>query len=82
MADQTFMFMTTAGTMIALTVLLFVSKGRRTRAARSVGQERTSPSSLPPSSSSSHDDRKSNDKIGGRNKAKKYTSDGKPVYED
>jgi hypothetical protein len=79
MADQTFMFMITAGTMIGLAVLLFVSKGRRARSARAIEKERIS-SSAPPTSSSSRDDKKNNDKAG--RKVKKYSSDGKPIYED
>jgi hypothetical protein len=77
MADQTFMFMITAGTMIGLAVLLFVSKGRRIRSARAIEKEATFSSSPPPSS---RDDKKSNDKVG--RKVKKYSSDGKPIYED
>jgi hypothetical protein len=73
MADQIFMFMTTAGTMIGLAVLLFVSKGLR---ARSAGLT-TSSSAAPPSSSF---DNKSHNNVG--RKVKKYSSDGKPIYED
>jgi len=51
MADQIFMFMTTAGTMAALAALLFVSEGLR---ARSSGV--TPPSSI--SSASSDNDKK------------------------
>jgi hypothetical protein len=73
MADQIFMFMTTAGTMAALAALLFVSKGLR---ARSSGV--TPPSSI--SSASSDNDKKRYDETG--RKVKKYSSDGKPIYED
>jgi hypothetical protein len=69
MADQIFMFLTTAGTMIGLAVLLFVSKGLR---IRSIGCIATS-------SSSSFDNKNYNN--AGR-KVKKYSSDGKPIYED
>jgi hypothetical protein len=69
MADQIFMFLTTAGTMIGLAVLLFVSKGLR---IRSIGRIATS-------SSSSFDNKNYNN--AGR-KVKKYSSDGKPIYED
>jgi len=69
MADQIFMFLTTAGTMIGLAVLLFVSKGLR---IRSIGRITTSPSS-------SFDNKNYNN--AGR-KVKKYSSDGKPIYED
>lgn len=74
MADQTFMFMITAGTMIGLAILLFVSKGRRVRSARTIEKEHTSPPS------SSHDDKKNYDKVD--RKVKKYSSDGKPIYKD
>lgn len=79
MADQTFMFIITAGTMIGLAVLLFVSKGRRVRSARAIEKEHTSPPSSPPPPPS-YDDKKSNDKVG--RKVKKYSSDGNPIYED
>ena len=69
MADQIFMFLTTAGTMIGLAVLLFVSKGLR---IRSIGRIATS-------SFSSFDNKNYNN--AGR-KVKKYSSDGKPIYED
>ena len=69
MADQIFMFLTTAGTMIGLTVLLFVSKGLR---IRSIGRIATSPSSS--------FDNKNYNNVG--RKVKKYSSDGKPIYED
>ena len=69
MADQLFMFITTGGTMLALAVLLFVSKGLR---IRSIGRIATS-------SSSSFDNKNYNN--AGR-KVKKYSSDGKPIYED
>ncbi|HYY50171.1 MAG TPA: hypothetical protein VE643_04805 [Nitrososphaeraceae archaeon] len=73
MADQLFMFVTTAGTMIGLAALLFVSKGIR---MRSGGLTATPTVSL---SSSSLD--KENYNNAGR-KVKKYSSDGKPIYED
>ena len=74
MADQLFMFVTTAGTMIGLAALLFVSKGIRMRS----GGLTTTPT-VSSSSSSSFD--KKNDNNAGR-KVKKYSSDGKPIYED
>ena len=76
MADQLFMFVTTAGTMIGLTALLFVSKGIRMRS----GGLTTSPT-VSTSSSSSSFDMKNYDNNAGR-KVKKYSSDGKPIYED
>jgi hypothetical protein len=60
MADQVFMYATTAGVMIGLAVLLFVVRGRKVKGVKATisGPE--------------------GDK--GR-KAKRYDSDGKPVYE-
>jgi hypothetical protein len=72
MADQIFMFITTAGTMAALTALLFISRGIRTRSS---GINTRSTSSV-----SSGDDKKRYDNTG--KKVKKYSSDGKPIYED
>jgi hypothetical protein len=73
MADQLFMFVTTAATMIGLTVLLFVSKGIRMRS----GGLATTPTV---STSSFSSDKKNYDNAG--RKVKKYSSDGKPIYED
>jgi hypothetical protein len=78
MADQLFMFITTGGTMIALAVLLFVSKGLR---MRSGGLTVTATSSLSSNTApSSSFDNKSYNNAG--KKVKKYSSDGKPIYED
>jgi hypothetical protein len=60
MADQVFMYATTAGVMIGLAVLLFVVRGRRSKGVKAT--------------ISGHEGDK------GR-KAKRYDSDGKPVYE-
>jgi hypothetical protein len=79
MADQIFMFMLVAGTMIGLGVLLFVSKGLRVRSARSIENELPSTSAAHPPRPSSQDQKHYDNKS---RKAKKYTSDGKPVYED
>ncbi|HYZ51181.1 MAG TPA: hypothetical protein VE593_09865 [Nitrososphaeraceae archaeon] len=76
MADELFMFVTTSGTMIGLAALLFVSKGIRMRS----GGLTTSPT-VSTSSSSSSFDKKNYDNNAGR-KVKKYSSDGKPIYED
>jgi hypothetical protein len=73
MADQLFMFVTTAATMIGLTVLLFVSKGIRTRSAGLATTPTVSQSSF-------SFDEKNYDNAG--RKVKKYSSDGKPIYED
>ena len=78
MADQTFMFMIVIGTMIGLAVLLFVSKRLRVKSARSIEKELPSPSTAP--SDPAHHNKKGHDNKSG--KVKKYTSDGKPVYED
>jgi hypothetical protein len=78
MADQTFMFMIAAATMIGLAVLLFVSKRLRVRSSRSIEKERHPPSAAP--SDPAHHNKKGHDNKSG--KVKKYTSDGKPVYED
>jgi hypothetical protein len=77
MADQLFMFITTGGTMIALAVLLFVSKGLR---MRSGGLTATATSSLSSNTTPSSFDNKSYNNAG--KKVKKYSSDGKPIYED
>ena len=77
MADQLFMFITTGGTMIALAVLLFVSKGLR---MRSGGLTATATSSLSYNTAPSSFDNKSYNNAG--KKVKKYSSDGKPIYED
>jgi hypothetical protein len=73
MADQLFMFVAAAGTIIGLAALLFVSKGIRMRS----GGLTTTPTVSP--SSSSFD--KKNYNNAGR-KVKKYSSDGKPIYEE
>ena len=73
MADQLFMYMTMAGTMAAFAALLFVSRGTRTRSG---GLTATSSSTSVGSTSSSS----SFDNAG--RKVKKYSSDGKPIYED
>jgi hypothetical protein len=74
MADQTFMFIVTAGTMAGLAILLFLSRGRRLRAIKTTDKEQA----LSPSSSSSQESEKN--KKG--KQTKKYTSDGKPIYEE
>ena len=72
MADQLFMYMTMAGTMAAFAALLFVSRGIR---ARTGGLTATSSSTSAGSTSSSSLDNTNR-------KVKKYSSDGKPIYED
>jgi len=95
MADQKFMFIVTAGTMVGLAILLFVSRGRRRRAIKTTDKEHAlSPSSysqeneraikttdkehaLSPSSYSQENEKNKKGK-----QTKKYTSDGKPIYEE
>jgi hypothetical protein len=79
MADEIFMFAVTAGTMAALAALLFISRGRRTR-SRSAEIRENVPSSSSSSSSTSSSSSKKNQSENGK-KAKKYTSDGEPVYD-
>jgi hypothetical protein len=76
MADQTFMFIVTAGTMAGLAILLFVSRGRRLRAIKTTDKEHA----LSPGSSSSSSQENEKNKKG--KQTKKYTSDGKPIYEE
>jgi hypothetical protein len=73
MADKTFMFIVTAGTMAGLAILLFVSRGRRRRAIKTTDKEHA----LSPSSSSQENEKNKKGK-----QTKKYTSDGKPIYEE
>lgn len=73
MADQMFMFATMAGTMAALAALLFVSRGLRTRSRSTTAISKNEPAA---SLSSSKDNEGEKGK-----KAKRYTSDGKPVYD-
>jgi hypothetical protein len=71
MADQMFMFATTAGFMIGLGILLGIA---RTRRSRTVTTEVTNESSFSSSSPSSGESQE-------RKKVKRYNSEGKPVYE-
>jgi hypothetical protein len=71
MADQMFMFATTAGFMIGLGIILGIA---RTRRSRTVTTEATNESSFSSSSSSSGESQE-------RKKVKRYNSEGKPVYE-
>jgi hypothetical protein len=69
MAEQMFMFATTAGFMIGLGIILGIA---RTRRSRTVTTEATNESSFSSSSSGESQERK---------KVKRYNSEGKPVYE-
>jgi hypothetical protein len=71
MADQMFMFATTAGFMIGLGIILGIA---RTRRSRTVTTEATNESSFSSSSPSSGESQE-------RKKVKRYNSEGKPVYE-
>jgi hypothetical protein len=70
MADQMFMFATTAGFMIGLGIILGIA---RTRRSRTVTTEATNESSFSSSSSPGESQE--------RKKVKRYNSEGKPVYE-
>lgn len=70
MADQIFMFATTAGFMIGLGIILGIARARR---PRTVTTEVTNESSFSSSSSSGETQE--------RKKVKRYNSEGKPVYE-
>jgi hypothetical protein len=74
MADQMFMFATTAGFMIGLGVILFITRARRPRTTATT--EIAGESSYSQSSSSS-----SPQGEGSQRRVKRYNSDGKPVYE-
>jgi hypothetical protein len=81
MADQMFMFATTAGFMIGLGVILGIARTRRPRTT--VTTEIANESSYSQSSSSSSTQSSSSSPKGERTerRVKRYNSDGKPVYE-
>jgi hypothetical protein len=72
MADQIFMFATTAGFMVGLGVLLFVVRSRRPKEAKVISGAGSSSSTG--SSSYGEESRKGK-------RIKRYNSDGTPVYE-
>ena len=82
MADQMFMFATTAGFLIGLGVILGIARTRRPRTtatpeiANESSYSQASSSSSTQSSSSSSPKGESTER-----KVKRYNSDGKPVYE-
>ncbi len=79
MADQMFMFATTAGFLIGLGVILGITRTRRPRttATTEIANESSySQSSSTQSSSSSSPQGESTER-----RVKRYNSDGKPVYE-
>jgi hypothetical protein len=81
MAEQMFMFATTAGVMIGLGVILGIARTRRSRTtapteiANEPSYSQSSSSSTQSSSSSSPKGESSQRRV------KRYNSDGKPVYE-
>ena len=81
MADQMFMFATTAGFMIGLGVILGIARARRSRTTPTT--EIANESSYSQSSSSSTQSSSSSSLKGEstERRVKRYNSDGKPVYE-
>jgi hypothetical protein len=81
MADQMFMFATTAGFMIGLGVILGIARTRRSRTTAT--PEIANESSYSQSSSSSSTQSSSSSPKGEstERRVKRYNSDGKPVYE-
>ncbi len=75
MADQMFMFATTAGFMIGLGVILGIARTRRSRTTAT--PEIANESSYSQSSSSSSSPKGESTE----RRVKRYNSDGKPVYE-
>jgi hypothetical protein len=78
MADQMFMFATTAGFMIGLGVILGIARARRPRttATTEIAKESSYSQSSSTQSSSSSPKGESSER-----RVKRYNSDGKPVYE-
>ena len=74
MADQMFMFATTAGFLIGLGVILGIARTRRSRTTPTT--EIANEPSYSQSSSSSSPKGESTER-----RVKRYNSDGKPVYE-
>ena len=78
MADQMFMFATTAGFMIGLGVILGIARTRRSRTTPTteIANESSYSQSSSTQSSSSSPKGESTER-----RVKRYNSDGKPVYE-
>jgi hypothetical protein len=78
MADQMFMFATTAGFLIGLGVILGIARTRRPRttATTEIANESSYSQSSSTQSSSSSPKGESTER-----RVKRYNSDGKPVYE-
>jgi hypothetical protein len=79
MADQMFMFATTAGFLIGLGVILGIARTRRPRTTATT--EIANESSYSQSSSSSTQSSSSPKGESTERRVKRYNSDGKPVYE-
>ncbi|HKG89254.1 MAG TPA: hypothetical protein VKA95_13085 [Nitrososphaeraceae archaeon] len=80
MAEQMFMFATTAGVMIGLGVILGIARTRRSRTTAPT--EIANESSYSQSSSSTQSSSSSSPKgESSQRRVKRYNSDGKPVYE-
>jgi len=71
MADQIFMFATTAGFMVGLGVLLFVVRSRRPKEAKVISGAGSSSTGSSSYGEESHKGKR----------IKRYNSDGTPVYE-
>ena len=79
MADQMFMFATTAGFLIGLGVILGIARTRRPRTTATT--EIANESSYSQSSSSSTQSSSPPKRESTERRVKRYNSDGKPVYE-
>jgi hypothetical protein len=79
MADQMFMFATTAGFLIGLGVILGIARTRRPRTTAT--PEIANESSYSQASSSSTQSSSSPKGESTERRVKRYNSDGKPVYE-
>ena len=79
MAEQMFMFATTAGFLIGLGVILGIARTRRPRTTATT--EIANESSYSQSSSSSTQSSSSPKGESTERRVKRYNSDGKPVYE-
>jgi len=81
MADQMFMFATTAGFMIGLAVILGIARTRRSRTTATTEIANGSSYSQPSSSSTQSSSSSSSKGESSQRRVKRYNSDGKPVYE-
>jgi hypothetical protein len=81
MAEQMFMFATTAGVMIGLGVILGIARTRRSRTTATTEIANGSSYSQPSSSSTQSSSSSSSKGESSQRRVKRYNSDGKPVYE-